>query len=62
MKAYNEGDLKSHSNLMHADLEMIVESLERIEENQRVAVDKMCEYIVGLLFALFIIAVLIYKI
>lgn len=62
MKAYNEGDLKSHSDLMHADLEMIVESLKRIEENQRVTIDKMCEYILGLLFALFIIAVLVYKV
>ncbi len=58
----NESDLNSHSDLMHADLEMIIESLERVEENQRVMTDKMCEYIVGLLFALFIIAVLIYKI
>lgn len=62
MKAYNEGDLKSHSDLMHADLEMVVESLERIEESQRVMIDKMCEYILGLLVALFIIAVLVYKV
>lgn len=62
MKVYNEDDLKNHSDLMHADLEMIVESLERIEESQRVMIDKMCEYILGLLVALFIIAVLVYKV